>query len=37
MSEEFSKFGEAYQKLNKNGFDTAVQSFAEVNKFFRLC
>ena len=35
MPQEFTNIGEEYQRLSKEGFDTAVRSFAEVNKGFQ--
>jgi hypothetical protein len=34
--EQFSKVGEEFQKVGKDGFDAAVQSFGEVNKGFQV-
>jgi hypothetical protein len=36
MPEEFKNIGEAYQRLNKAGFDAATRSFGEVNKSFQV-
>ena len=33
--EQFSKVGEEFQKVGKDGFDAAVRSFGEVNKGFQ--
>jgi hypothetical protein len=35
MHEELKNIGEEYQTLSKDGFDTAVRSFGEVNKGFQ--
>ena len=35
MTEQFSKVGEEFQTMGKNGFDAAVRSFGEVNKGFQ--
>ena len=35
MPQEFTNIGEEYQRLSKEGFDTAVRSFAEANKGFQ--
>jgi hypothetical protein len=35
MSKQIDNFGEAYQKLSKDGFDATVHSFGEVNKGFQ--
>jgi phasin family protein len=35
MAEQFSKVGEEFQTIGKNGFDAAVRSFGEVNKGFQ--
>ena len=32
---EFTKAGEEFQKVGKDGFDAAVRSFGEVNKGFQ--
>ena len=32
---EFTKVGEEFQKVGKDGFDAAVRSFGEVNKGFQ--
>ena len=33
--EQFSKVGEEFQKVGKDGFDAAIRSFGEVNKGFQ--
>ena len=35
MSKQIDNFGEAYQKLSKDGFDATVRSFGEVNNGFQ--
>ena len=35
MVEQFSKTGEEFRKIGKDGFDAAVRSFGEVNKGFQ--
>ena len=35
MVEQFGKVGEDFQKMSKDGFDTAVRSFGDVNKSFQ--
>ena len=35
MPEEIRKTGEEYQKLSKDGLDTAIHSFGAVNKGFQ--
>ena len=35
MAEQFSKVGEEFQTIGKNGFDAAVRSFGEANKGFQ--
>ena len=35
MTDQFSKVGEEFQKMGKDGFDAAVRSFGEVNKGFQ--
>ena len=35
MPEEFKNIGQEYQRVSKEGFDTATRSFGEVNKGFQ--
>ena len=32
MTEEFTKFGQEFQKAGKDGFDNAVRSYGDANK-----
>ena len=36
MVEQFSKTGEEFQKIGKDGFDAAARSFGEVTKGFQV-
>jgi phasin family protein len=36
MVEQFSKTGEEFQKIGKDGFDAAARSFGEANKGFQV-